>query len=97
MQKFTTTSPTTFLVDVTPGRAVYLSTSVSGGSVTATVKYATAPGVFVAFATTISLAGQQEVINYGAHSELQIDVTAITGTATIIANPKALQERGRGH
>jgi len=36
------------------------------------------------------------VINVGAHSELRVNVSAYTsGTAIIIANPQALQERGR--
>jgi hypothetical protein len=92
MQKFTPTVVGTHIVDVTPGRTVYLSTS---GTITATVKYATGPGVFVDFATPITLAGQQEIVNYGAHNELQINVTAVTPGAIVIANPQPLQERGR--
>jgi hypothetical protein len=92
MQKFTPTVAGTHLVDITPGRTVYLSTS---GTIAATVKYATAPGVFVPFATPITLSGQQAVVNYGAHSQLQIDVTSVTAGAIVIANPQTLQERGR--
>ena len=96
MQKFTVTSgdslPTTLLVNVTPGRKLYLLTK---GSITATIKYAISAGVYEDFATPLVMASQQEVINYGAHSQMAIVVTSVTGTGTIIANPEALQERGR--
>lgn len=92
MQKLTITATGTHLVDVSPGRTLYLATS---GTITATIKYLTAPGVYQAFATPVSVTAEQAVINYGAHSEMAIVVTAVTGTAIIIANPEALQERGR--
>lgn len=92
MQKLTITATGTYLVDVTPGRTLYLSTS---GSITASVRYLTAPGTYVSFASPVTLSGQQAVINYGAHSELAIVVTAVTGAAIVIANQQPLQERGR--
>ena len=92
MQKLTITATGTYLVDVTPGRTLHLATS---GTITATIKYLTAPGVYQAFATPVSVTAEQSVINYGAHSEMAIVVTAVTGTAIVIANPEALQERGR--
>lgn len=97
MQKLTVTATGTQLVDVSQGRTIYIAAS---GTYTATitVKYATAPGVYVDFATpvTLSAPGEKTVINVGAHSELAIVCSAYTsGTATIIANQQALQERGR--
>jgi len=92
MQKLTITATGTYLVDITPGRTLRLATS---GTITATIKYLTAPGTYQAFATPLAVTGEQSVINYGAHSEMAIVVTAVTGTAIIIANPEALQERGR--
>lgn len=92
MQKLTINATGTYLIDVTPGRTVYLATS---GTITATVKYLTAPGVYQAFSTPVTLAAEQAVINYGAHSEMAIVVTAVTPGAIVIANPAALQERGR--
>jgi hypothetical protein len=96
MQKITVTSgdsfPQSFIVSVTPGRKIYLLTK---GSISATIKYSSSPGVYEDFATPLVLASQQEVVNYGAHSQMAIVITSVTGTATIIANPEALQERGR--
>jgi hypothetical protein len=97
MPKITVTGTGVQTVDVSPGRTIYIASS---GTYTATiyVRYATAPGVFVDYATplTLSAPGELTVVNVGAHSELAIDCTAYTsGTATIIANPEALQERGR--
>ena len=84
MQKLTITATGTYLVDVRPGQTVYFATS---GTITATVKYLTAPGVYQAFATPLALSAEQSVINYGSHSEMAVVVTAVTGTAIIIANP----------
>lgn len=83
MQKLTITATGTHLVDVPPGRTLYLATS---GTITATIKYLTAPGVYQAFATPLTLAAEQSVVNYGAHGELAIVVTAVTPSATVIAN-----------
>jgi hypothetical protein len=83
MQKLSITATGTYLVDVAPGRTLHLATS---GTITATIKYLTAPGVHQAFATPLTLAAEQSVINCGAHGELAIVVTAVTGTATVIAN-----------
>ena len=91
MQKFTITAAGTYLVDVSPGRAVYLATS---GTITGTIQYLTAPGVYQAFATPLTLAAEQRVVNYGAHSELALVVTG-TPNGLVIANQEALQERGR--
>lgn len=93
MQKLTITATGTYLIDAVPGRTTYITSS---GNIDATVKYLTAPGVYVAMATPPTLANpttQLAVINYGAHSELALVVTAVTGTAIVIANPEALQER----
>jgi hypothetical protein len=84
MQKLTITATGTYLVDIAPGKTCYFATS---GTITATVKYLTAPGTYQAFATPVTLTAEQAVINYGAHSELAIVVTAVTGTAIVIANP----------
>jgi len=97
MQKLTITATGTNLVDVVPGRAIYLAAS---GTYTATitVKYVTAPGVHVDFTppVTLSAPGEKTVINFGAHSELAVVCSSYTsGTAIVIANPQALQERGR--
>jgi len=101
MQKLTITAAGTHLIDVTPGRTIYFAAS---GTYTATitVEYATAPGVWVDYSTPVTLTGagatktERTVINVGAHSELRVNVSAYTsGTAIIIANPQALQERGR--
>ena len=95
MQKLTITTTGTYFVDAVPGRTTYISSS---GNITATVQYLTAPGVTVAMAAPPTLANpttQLSVVNYGAHSELAIVVTAVTGTAIVIANPQALMERGR--
>ena len=91
MQRIPIEAAGTYLVDVTPGRAVHLATS---GTITATIKYLTAPGVYQAFSTPVTLAGEQTVINYGAHSELAIVATG-TPSGLVIANPEPLQERGR--
>ena len=98
MQKLTITAAGTHLIDVTPGRTVYFAVS---GTYTATitVEYATAPGVFAPYSTTpvtLSAPGEKTAINVGAHSELRVNVSSYTsGTAIIIANAAALQERGR--
>ena len=97
MQKLTITATGTYLIDAVPGRTTYIASS---GNIAATIQYLTAPGVYQAMATPPALANpttQIAVVNYGAHSELAIVVTAITGTAIVIANPQALQDRGRGH
>jgi len=96
MQKLTITATGTYLIDAVPGRTTYIASS---GTITATVQYLTAPGVYQAMATppTLTNSTQIAVVNYGAHSELAIVVTAISGTAIVIANPQALQERGRAH
>jgi hypothetical protein len=83
MQKLSIAATGVYLVDVAPGRTIRLATS---GTITATIKYLTAPGTYQAFATPLTLAGEQSVINCGAHGELAIDVTAVTPTAIVIAN-----------
>ena len=94
MQKFTITATGTYMVDAVPGRLTHFASS---GTITATVKYLTGPGVYVAYSTPKALtnAAEIDVVNVGAHSELALVVTAVTGTAIVIANPQALQERGR--
>lgn len=93
MQKLTITAAGTYLIDVVPGRVVHLATS--GSAITAEIKYLTAPGVYQSLTPALSLSGQQSVINYGAHNELAVVVGSVSGTAIVIANPEALQERGR--
>jgi hypothetical protein len=88
MQKLTITAIGTYLVDVKPGHSLYLATS---GTIAATIKYLTAPGVYQAFTAPLSLSAEQTVINYGAHSEMAIVVTGVTPSAIIIANPQPLQ------
>ncbi len=90
MQKFSITATGTYLVDIQPGQTIHFATS---GTITATVKYLTAPGVYQAYATPLTLTAEQSTVNYGAHSELAIVVTAVTGTAIIIANPAFTQTR----
>ena len=88
MQKFTITGTGTNLVDVVPGQTVYIASS-GTYSATISVEYATAPGVFVAYSTPITLSSPSEktVINVGAHSEVRVNCSAyVSGTATIIAN-----------
>ena len=86
MEKFTITATGTYKITVRPGATVYIASS---GNITATVQYATAPGVYQAFGTPPALANptsQISVVNYGAHNELALVVSAITGTAIVIAN-----------
>ena len=99
MQKITFASAAddgTHKIDVVPGQTLHLSHS-GTYSVALEVKYLTAPGVYVSYATPVSLAspGETTVINVGAHSELALVATWTSGTATVIANTAALQERGR--
>lgn len=94
MQKLSITATGTYPVDITPGRTLHLATS---GTITLEVKYLTAPGVYQSLATPLTMtnAAELSVINYGAHSEMALVVSAVTGTALVIANPDSLQERGR--
>lgn len=95
MDKLTITGAGKHVVPVARGATIYFAAS---GTYTATitVKYATAPGVFVDFATPVTLSdpGEKTVINVGAHAEMQVECSAYTsGTATIIANPQIVQEK----
>ena len=90
MQKLTITAIGTYLVDVTPGQGINFATS---GTITATLKYLTAPGVYQDYATPLTLAGEQTTVNFGAHSEMAVVVTAVTGTAIVIANPALTMSR----
>lgn len=90
MQKLTITATGTYLVDVGVGQEVYFATS---GTITATLKYLTAPGVYQAYATPLTLAAEQTTVNFGAHSEMAVVVTAVTGTAIIIVNPALSMSR----
>jgi len=95
MQKLTITATGTYMLDVQPGRTLYVTSS---GNIDATIKYLTAVGTYVALATPPTLANpttQLTVVNWGAHGEMALVVTAVTGTAIVIANPQTLQERGR--
>lgn len=88
MQKEVITATGNYVFDCPPGKKFSIAAS---GAITLALaaQYATAPGVFVSHVPAVALAanGIVEGRNVGAHNEVNLSVTTLTGSScTIIFN-----------
>ncbi len=88
MQKKVITATGNYVFDCPLGRT--FSIAASGASTLAlAAQYATAPGTFVSHTPAVALAANGIVtgVNVGAHTEINVNVTTLTGAScTIIFN-----------